>query len=49
MNNGVMVTLNQFIDQETALVVTEELGHIGIPFAENEEEENLIENIHYEG
>ena len=49
MNNGVMVTLNQFIDQETALVVTEELGHIGIPFTENEEEENLIENILYEG
>ena len=49
MNNGVMVTLNQFIDQETALVVTEELGHIGIPFTENEEEENLIENISYEG
>ena len=49
MNNGVMVTLNQFIDQETALVVTEELGHIGIPFTENEEEENLIENIQYEG
>ena len=49
MNNGVMVTLNQFIDQETALVVTEELGHLGIPFTENEEEENLIENISYEG
>ena len=49
MNNGVIVTLNQFIDQETALVVTEELGHIGIPFTENEEEENLIENIAYEG
>ena len=49
MNNGVIVTLNQFIDQETALVVTEELGHIGVPFTENEEEENLIENIAYEG
>jgi translation initiation factor IF-2 len=49
MNNGVIVTLNQFIDQETALVVTEELGHIGVPFTENEEEENLIENISYEG
>ena len=48
MSNGVMVTLNQLIDQETALVVIEELGHIGIPVTENEEE-NLIENIVYEG
>ena len=49
MSNGVMVTLNQLIDQETALVVIEELGHIGIPVTENEEEENLIENIVYDG
>jgi len=49
MNNGVMVTLNQTIDQETALLVVEELGHIGIPLDENKEEENLIENLTYEG
>ena len=49
MANGVMVTLNQLIDQETALVVIEELGHIGVPVTENEEEENLIENLVYEG
>ena len=49
MNNGVMVTLNQTIDQETALLVIEELGHIGIPLDENKEEENLIENLTYEG
>ena len=49
MNNGVMVTLNQTIDQETALLVIEELGHIGIPIVENKDEENLIENLTYEG
>ncbi|MFL2779660.1 MAG: translation initiation factor IF-2 [Gammaproteobacteria bacterium] len=49
MNNGVMVTLNQTIDQETALLVIEELGHIGIPLDENKDEENLIENLTYEG
>ncbi|MDA9636233.1 translation initiation factor IF-2 [SAR86 cluster bacterium] len=48
MANGVMVTINQLIDQETALVVIEELGHIGVPITENEEE-NLIDNIVYEG
>mgnify|MGYP001214979604 FL=1 len=49
MNNGVMVTLNQTVDQETALLVIEELGHIGIPLDENKDEENLIENLTYEG
>ena len=49
MKNGVMVTLNQTIDQETALLVVEELGHIGIPLDENKEEENLIENLTYKG
>ena len=49
MNNGVMVTLNQTIDQETALLVVEELGHLGIPIEEKDDEENLIENLSYEG
>ena len=42
MTNGVMVTLNQTIDQETALLVVEELGHLGIPIEEKDDEENLI-------
>ena len=49
MTNGVMVTLNQTIDQETALLVVEELGHLGIPIEEKDDEENLIENLSYEG
>ena len=49
MNNGVMVTLNQSIDQETAILVVEELGHIGIPYDLESEEEKILENITYEG
>lgn len=29
MNMGMMVTINQVLDQETALIVIEEMGHIG--------------------
>ena len=49
MNSGVMVTLNQAIDQETAILVVEELGHIGIPQDIESEEEKILENIVYEG
>lgn len=30
MNMGMMVTINQVLDQETALIIVEEMGHIGI-------------------
>ena len=49
MNNGVMVTLNQTIDQETAILVTEELGHIGLPEVVESGEEKIMENITYDG
>ena len=49
MNSGVMVTLNQAIDQETAILVVEELGHIGTPQDIESEEEKILENIVYEG
>ena len=49
MNSGVMVTLNQAIDQETAILVVEELGHIGIPQEIESEEEKILEHIVYEG
>ena len=42
MNSGVMVTLNQAIDQETAILVVEELGHIGIPQEIESEEEKYL-------
>ena len=49
MNSGVMVTLNQAIDQETAILVVEELGHIGIPQDIESEEEKILEHIVYDG
>ena len=49
MNSGVMVTLNQAIDQETAILVVEELGHVGIPQEVESEEEKILEQIIYEG
>jgi len=49
MNSGVMVTLNQAIDQETAILVVEELGHIGVSQDIESEEEKILEHIVYEG
>ncbi len=49
MNSGVMVTLNQSIDQETAILVVEELGHKGIPEDTESDEEKILEHIIYEG
>ena len=49
MNSGVMVTLNQSIDQETAILVVEELGHKGIPEDTESDEEKILEHIVYEG
>lgn len=37
MKMGMMVTINQSIDQDTALIVVEELGHIGKPAADDPE------------
>lgn len=41
MKMGVMATINQAIDQDTALLVIEELGHKGVPVNENALEEAL--------
>ena len=49
MNSGVMVTFNQAIYQETAILVVEELGHIGIPQDIESEEEKILEHIVDEG
>ncbi|HFC8518629.1 translation initiation factor IF-2 [Neisseria weaveri] len=38
MKMGMMVTINQSIDQDTALIVVEELGHIGKPAAADDPE-----------
>ena len=49
MEMGVMATLNQTLDQDTAILVTEELGHKGEASKVKEEEDQLKELITYEG
>jgi translation initiation factor IF-2 len=49
MDMGVMATLNQPLDQDTAILVTEELGHKGEPAEEVEVEDKLMELVTYEG
>jgi translation initiation factor IF-2 len=43
MKLGSMVTINQVLDQETAIIVVEEMGHIGKPAALDTPEAFLIE------
>ena len=49
MSMGVMATLNQPLDQDTAILVTEELGHKGEPAIKVEVEDQLMELVSYEG
>jgi len=49
MELGVMATLNQPLDQDTAILVTEELGHKGEPAEEVLVEDRLMELVTYEG
>ena len=49
MSMGVMATLNQPLDQDTAILVTEELGHKGEPAEKIEVEDKLMELVTYEG
>src|SRR5690606_5458229 len=39
---GVMATINQTIDHDTAVLVTEELGHIAVRASENDAETALV-------
>ena len=49
MSIGVMATLNQTLDQDTAILVTEELGHKGEPAEKVEVEDKLMELVTYQG
>ncbi len=42
---GAMATINQVIDQDTAVLVVEEMGHKPVPLQENAVEEALMESI----
>jgi len=47
MSLGVVATINDFIDQETAILVVEEIGHNGIPLKEENLEEDIANLISY--
>ena len=49
MSMGVMATLNQPLDQDTAILVTAELGHEAEPAVKVEVEDQLMELVTYEG
>ncbi|ANJ67995.1 translation initiation factor IF-2 [Halothiobacillus diazotrophicus] len=42
---GVMATINQMIDQDTAILVIEEMGHNAIPQSESSLEEELMDAV----
>ncbi|EPJ46782.1 MAG: translation initiation factor IF-2 [Osedax symbiont Rs1] len=46
---GAMATINQVIDQDTAILVVEEMGHIAKPMADNAIEEALLDSVDTEG
>ena len=45
MKMGVMATINQVIDQDTAILVVEEMGHTARPIQENALEAELVEQV----
>ena len=45
MKMGAMVTINQMIDRDTAMLVVEEMGHTAVAFNENALEEDLIQGF----
>ncbi|OQW93977.1 MAG: translation initiation factor IF-2 [Beggiatoa sp. IS2] len=49
MKMGTMVTINQVIDQETATIVVEEMGHVPKLLKENALEEELLKSADQEG
>ena len=49
MGMGVMATVNQAIDQETAILVVEEMGHSVKLFQEDALEVEMLDSIDYEG
>jgi translation initiation factor IF-2 len=49
MNLGSMVTINQTIDQDTAIIVVEEMGHVPKALQENALEEEIVQAARAEG
>ncbi|WP_405221920.1 translation initiation factor IF-2 [Lentisalinibacter sediminis] len=49
MGMGAMVTINQVIDQDTAVLVVEEMGHTAKPLAESSVDEDVLADVEVEG
>lgn len=49
MGMGVMATINQSLDQDTATLIVEEMGHKAIPINEDAIEEALVDSLSIEG
>jgi translation initiation factor IF-2 len=49
MKMGVMATVNQVLDQDTSVLLVEELGHKAKPISDDKIEEDLVEYVKYEG
>ncbi|MGB1109018.1 MAG: translation initiation factor IF-2, partial [Gammaproteobacteria bacterium] len=49
MGMGVMATINQVIDQDTATLVVEELGHVAIALSEEDRENELLQDVGEQG
>ena len=47
MSMGVAASINDSIDQETGILVAEELGHNGIALSDSSVEDEIIGNINY--
>ncbi|HSG66141.1 MAG TPA: translation initiation factor IF-2, partial [Gammaproteobacteria bacterium] len=47
MKMGVMVTINQVIDQDTAVLIVEEMGHTAKPLKETALEDQLLESAEF--
>ena len=45
MNMGMLVTINQVIDQDTAVLVVEEMGHTAKPIEETALEDQLLQSL----
>ncbi len=49
MGMGVMATLNHVLDQDTSVLLVEELGHTAKTISDTKLEDDLVESINYEG
>jgi translation initiation factor IF-2 len=49
MKMGVMATLNQILDQDTSILLVEELGHKARTISSTAIEDDLVDSIKYEG